>query len=162
MQFPILSVILFLPLAGALGAVALPRMAGWGWALLVALADLAACVWLIFQFSAGTGGMQFVESHPWLPEIGINYALGVDGVNLFLLALNALLTAVALGASFLWYAPVTARANISAAAAAEHRYDGRLSRDQPVPLLCLLGADARSRLSAAGDVRRNRGGLTRP
>ena len=43
--------------------------------------------------------MQFAENQPWLPQIGINYALGVDGINLFLLALNALLTAVALGAS---------------------------------------------------------------
>jgi NADH-quinone oxidoreductase subunit M len=44
--------------------------------------------------------MQFAESHPWLPQIGVNYALGVDGISLFLLALNALLTLVALGASF--------------------------------------------------------------
>ncbi len=99
MQFPILSVILFLPLAGAIGAAALPRMAGWGWAMLAALADLALCIWLIVQFAAGVGGMQFTESHPWLPQIGINYALGVDGINLFLLGLNALLTVVALGAS---------------------------------------------------------------
>ncbi len=100
MQFPILSVILFLPLAGALGAVALPRMAGWSWAVVTAVVDLAVCVWLILLFVSGTSGMQFAESRPWLPEIGINYALGVDGINLFLLALNALLTLVALGASF--------------------------------------------------------------
>ncbi|MGO8949711.1 MAG: complex I subunit 4 family protein [Ktedonobacterales bacterium] len=99
MQIPILSVILFLPLAGAIGAIILPRMAGWGWAGLTALADLACCVWLITQFASGTSGLQFTESYPWLPQIGINYALGVDGINLFLLALNALLTLVALGAS---------------------------------------------------------------
>jgi NADH-quinone oxidoreductase subunit M len=99
MQYPILSVILFLPLVGAAGAVALPRMAGWSWAFLLTLLDLACCVWLMTQFRAGATGMQFAENYPWLPQIGINYAVGVDGINLFLLALNALLTAVALGAS---------------------------------------------------------------
>jgi NADH-quinone oxidoreductase subunit M len=99
MQFPILSVILFLPLAGAIGAAALPRMAGWSWAFLLTLLNLAGCIWLITQFTAGATGMQFAENHAWLPQIGINYAVGVDGINLFLLGLNALLTAVALGAS---------------------------------------------------------------
>jgi NADH-quinone oxidoreductase subunit M len=99
MQFPILSIILFLPLAGAIGTAALPRMAGWYWAVLAAVADLACCIWLVAQFASGATGMQFAESHPWLPQIGVNYALGVDGISLFLLALNALLTLVAVGAT---------------------------------------------------------------
>jgi NADH-quinone oxidoreductase subunit M len=99
MQFPILSIILFLPLVGAIGAAALPRMAGWSWAFLLTLVDLACCIWVMTQFAAGATGMQFAEHQPWLPQIGINYAVGVDGINLFLLGLNALLSAVALGAS---------------------------------------------------------------
>jgi NADH-quinone oxidoreductase subunit M len=99
MQFPILSIILFLPLAGAIGTAVLPRMTGWYWAVLATLADLACCTWLVAQFASGATRMQFAESHPWLPQIGVNYALGVDGISLFLLALNALLTLVALGAS---------------------------------------------------------------
>jgi NADH-quinone oxidoreductase subunit M len=99
MQFPILSIILFLPLAGAIGTAALPQMAGWYWAVVAAVADLACCIWLVAQFASGGAGMQFAESHPWLPQIGVNYALGVDGISLFLLVLNALLTLVALGAS---------------------------------------------------------------
>jgi NADH-quinone oxidoreductase subunit M len=99
-SFPILSAILFLPLLGAVGALLLPRTAGWAWALLTALADLALCLWLVSQFSATTAGFQFAETRPWLPGFGISYSLGVDGVNLFLLALNALLTVVALGASW--------------------------------------------------------------
>ncbi|HEU5438101.1 MAG TPA: NADH-quinone oxidoreductase subunit M [Ktedonobacterales bacterium] len=99
-SFPILSVILFLPLAGAIGALLLPRMAGWWWALLVALADLALCLWLITQFTMNGAGMQFAELRDWLPGLGVSYALGVDGVSLFLPALNALLTAVAVGASW--------------------------------------------------------------
>lgn len=99
-SFPILSVILFLPLLGAVGSLLLPRMAGWGWALLTALADFALCIVLFARFARGVSGFQFTEHHPWLPGFGVNYALGVDGVNLLLVGLNALLTIVALGASY--------------------------------------------------------------
>lgn len=98
--FPILSAILFLPLLGAVGALVLPRTAGWVWALAATLADLALALVLLTQFSLAAPGFQFAESAPWLPGFGINYALGVDGVSVFLLALNALLTAVALGSSW--------------------------------------------------------------
>ena len=99
-SFPILSVILFVPLAGAVGAALLPRAAGWGWALLAALVDLALSILLITQFALGTSGFQFAEHHDWLPGLGVSYALGVDGVSLFLVGLNALLTVIAVGASW--------------------------------------------------------------
>jgi NADH-quinone oxidoreductase subunit M len=98
--FPILSVILFLPLLGAVGAAVLPRMAGWGWALLVSAADLALWIWLLTQYVTGTAGFQFAEHQPWLPGFGISYALGVDGLSIFLVGLNALLTLIAVGASW--------------------------------------------------------------
>jgi NADH-quinone oxidoreductase subunit M len=98
--FPILSAILFLPLLGGAGALVLPRTAGWIWALLVAVADFALCVWLFTLFSPSTGGFQFAEHQPWLPGLGVSYAVGVDGISLFLIGLNALLTIVALGASW--------------------------------------------------------------
>ncbi len=99
MSFPILSVILFLPLLGAVGAVLLPRVAGWAWALIVALADLALCVWLVAVFAPGQSGFQLAERAPWIPGLGIDYSVGVDGINLFLVGLNALLTVVAVAAS---------------------------------------------------------------
>lgn len=100
LQLPVLTVILFLPLLGAAGALFLPRMAAWGWALLWALVDLGVCIWLVTAFKPQAAGLQFVESQPWIPGFGVNYALGVDGLNLFLVGLNALLTVVALGASW--------------------------------------------------------------
>jgi NADH-quinone oxidoreductase subunit M len=99
-EFPILSMVLFIPLVGALGAALLPREFGWGWSLACAVADLGLWSVLATQFSSGTPGMQFAERAPWLPDLGISYALGVDGVSLFLLGLNALLTVVAVGASY--------------------------------------------------------------
>jgi NADH-quinone oxidoreductase subunit M len=100
MNFPLLSIILFLPLAGVLGAALLPRVAGWVWALAFALADLAAALLVLPQFDPNASGFQLAEHAAWLPDAGINYALGVDGLSLFLIALNALLTAVAVGASW--------------------------------------------------------------
>jgi NADH-quinone oxidoreductase subunit M len=99
-QFPVLTLILALPLAGAAAAAVLPRTAAWGAALLAALADLALAGWLVANFNPGTGHAQFTEAQPWAPAFGITYALGVDGLSLFLIALNTLLTVVAVGASY--------------------------------------------------------------
>ncbi|MGH2518089.1 MAG: NADH-quinone oxidoreductase subunit M [Ktedonobacterales bacterium] len=99
-QFPILSQILFVPLLGMAGALVLPRRAAWGFALLAAVLDFALCVWLFIQFAPGQSGFQFAERQDWLPGFGVSYALGVDGINLFLVGLNALLTIVALAASW--------------------------------------------------------------
>lgn len=97
-QFPILSVIVFMPIAGALIALLLPRGVAWGWGLAVTLADLALALALIPQTPL-SGGYAFVERMNWLPEIGISYSMGVDGLSLFLVSLNALITLVALVAS---------------------------------------------------------------
>ena len=99
-MFPLLSLIIFLPLVGAVGTLGLPRMAGWFWALLFAVGDLAAALSLVPFFNVNASGFQFTEHAPWLGDAGISYALGVDGLSLFLIALNALLTAVAVGASW--------------------------------------------------------------
>jgi NADH-quinone oxidoreductase subunit M len=100
-DFPVLSAILFVPLLGAVGALLLPRLAGWGWALLASLVDLALALSLIPRLNAGTTHMLAINEHlPWLPDAGINYNVSADGINLFLLGLNALLTLVAVGASF--------------------------------------------------------------
>ncbi len=97
-QFPMLSVIVFMPVAGALFALLLPRGVAWGWGLAVALADLALALALIPQTPL-SGGYAFVERMNWLPELGISYSLGVDGLSLFLVSLNALIALVALIAS---------------------------------------------------------------
>ena len=43
-----------------------------------------------------TPGMQFGESHRWLPEYGIAYKLGIDGICLWLVMLTTFLTPLAL------------------------------------------------------------------
>jgi NAD(P)H-quinone oxidoreductase subunit 4 len=52
-------------------------------------------LYLLTQFNLNSGGMQFSEYHNWLPQIGLSYSLGVDGLSLPLLILNGFLTGIA-------------------------------------------------------------------
>lgn len=98
-QFPLLTAIIATPFIGAAIAIILPRRLVWEWSVVVAAVELALSLALIPLFSVSTAGFQFVEHDRWLPELGVSYSLGVDGLSVFLLGLNALLTLVALIAS---------------------------------------------------------------
>ena len=101
MDFPLLTVIVFLPLAGSVLAAILggrPGVARWT-AALVAAVDLALVAWLVARFDT-TVGMQFVENVAWVPQVGISYHLAVDGMSLAMVALSALLTLLAVVASW--------------------------------------------------------------
>jgi NAD(P)H-quinone oxidoreductase subunit 4 len=63
-------------------------------ALAIAAAIFLVTVWLGFQFDITNPGMQFQESLPWIPQIGLTYKLGVDGLSFPLLALGSLLTLI--------------------------------------------------------------------
>jgi NAD(P)H-quinone oxidoreductase subunit 4 len=56
-------------------------------------------LWLVSQFDLSNPTFQFRESLPWLPYLGLNYELGVDGLSLPLLGLNSLLTWIAIYSS---------------------------------------------------------------
>ncbi|HVE14831.1 MAG TPA: NADH-quinone oxidoreductase subunit M [Elusimicrobiota bacterium] len=100
---PILSLITFLPLAGSLailfipkekaGAVRATAIAATGAAFLLSLLALA-------QFEPGgpqldAVRMQFVERYSWIPTFDIHYYLGVDGLSLPLIVLTTLLSLLA-------------------------------------------------------------------
>ena len=103
MESHILTLILCTPLAGALvvalagkGNSRLIRGAG----LLFSVLAFAASVWLFVAFDGSRSDMQFVESAPWIPRLGVSYHLGVDGLSLLLIVLTTFLTPVALLASW--------------------------------------------------------------
>ena len=87
-----LSIILFLPLACAIVVALLPPRLGRSAVLAGPLLVLAYVVAMLIDFDPG-GGLQYVTNDEWIPELGIHYSLGVDGLNLFMIAL----TAIALG-----------------------------------------------------------------
>jgi NADH-quinone oxidoreductase subunit M len=85
-----LSIVIFLPLAaGALGAL-LPGRTGRWLVLAAAVGVLAYACFLIADFDRGRAGLQYVTDDEWISELGIRYQLGIDGLNLFLVALTAL------------------------------------------------------------------------
>ncbi|NJO39274.1 MAG: NADH-quinone oxidoreductase subunit M [Cyanobacteria bacterium CRU_2_1] len=56
-------------------------------------------IWLLTQFDIHNPGLQFREYLPWIETLGLNYELGVDGLSIVLLALNSLLTWIAIFSS---------------------------------------------------------------
>ncbi len=101
--FPMLSLITFLPLAGALIILFIPREkvgAIKSWAFAVSVADFAISLALYFTFQSDSAQMQFVEHVPWIESLGISYHLGVDGISLFLVLLTTLLSPIAILSSW--------------------------------------------------------------
>jgi NADH-quinone oxidoreductase subunit M len=101
-----LSVLVWLPLAGGILA-ALAARGEYGGrragaiSLLFSLGALGLAIALIVDFESGQSGLQHVEDFTWISELGIHYRLGVDGINLFLIALTALLWTAATAWSLL-------------------------------------------------------------
>jgi NADH-quinone oxidoreductase subunit M len=104
----ILSLIVFLPLAGALlallagGSGDRPDREGLvkNLALAVSLLTFAATLFLWWRFDPSSADYQFVERHAWIPAFGIQYLIGVDGISLFLVVLTGFLTPLALLSSW--------------------------------------------------------------
>ena len=93
----ILSLTLWLPFAAAGLLILFPKTATnaiKGFGLLASLATFVASLGIVGAFRDGVGSMQLVESHSWIPQWGISYALGVDGISLWLVLLTTLLTPV--------------------------------------------------------------------
>ena len=98
-----LSWLIFLPTLGAAAVLAAPRSRDGlvRWLGLVAGAVTLLLALRLFQlFDATVAGMQFVERRPWVPSLGIAYAVGVDGISLLLVLLTAVIFPVALLSSW--------------------------------------------------------------
>src|ERR1035437_7578541 len=99
----LLSIVLFLPLAGATLLLFLPKdnkdLIRW-MANLVGFAGFAVSVPLALWFDSSADGFQFVEKSKWIPSIGASYALGIDGISLLLIMLTTVLGFVAILSSW--------------------------------------------------------------
>jgi NADH-quinone oxidoreductase subunit M len=91
----LLEVVLFLPLAGFLIALLIPRsspQASRVWALLASLATFVLSLGLLAWFDRGTSGEQFSVDLPWIPSPDIHFAISANGVSLWLVLLSTFLT----------------------------------------------------------------------
>jgi NADH-quinone oxidoreductase subunit M len=101
MQFPILTSLVVLPIAGAACLFLVrdderhaPLVRNI--ALVVSALVFADTLLLWSRFNAASGDFQFIERHAWIPTFGISYVVGVDGISLLLLVLTGFLTPLAL------------------------------------------------------------------
>src|SRR5262245_6107894 len=69
-------------------------------ALIITILTFAFSLHLVAHFNSATSDFQFLVNEEWIPSIGINYTMGVDGISLFLILLTALLTPLAVLASW--------------------------------------------------------------
>lgn len=102
-DLPLLSIMVFTPLAGALAGLLIPAerertIKIYATAVAAVPLVLAAAMWAAFD--PGTPGFQFKEYVPWVPSLGIAYSLGVDGISFSLIVLSALVFFLAFLASF--------------------------------------------------------------
>ncbi len=103
-SWPILSVVTFLPLLGALFIAFLSedeagvRNARWV-ALWTTLITFAISLILVWRFDPGSADFQFLEKRPWLGG-AINYAMGVDGISLPFVILTTALMPISILASW--------------------------------------------------------------
>jgi NADH-quinone oxidoreductase subunit M len=86
-----INVLLWAPLAFGLVGLFLPRRAVGPWAVLGSVVTLGVAIAIAFDFNSGTSGLQHAVSEPWISGLGVDYSLGVDGLNLFLVLLTAVL-----------------------------------------------------------------------
>jgi len=98
-----LSLILFTPLAGALILLLVNKenVSAIRWiANAVALVGFVISVPLWFWYNPGSGEFQFVERLPWIPSIGAEYFLGVDGLSALLILLTTMMGFIAILSSW--------------------------------------------------------------
>ncbi len=104
--FPLLSLVTWLPLVGVLVIMSVrgdeatvAANARWTalWTTLIVFV-LSLVLWV--KFDKADGGFQFVETAAWLPQWGINYKMGVDGISVLFVLLSTALTPICILASW--------------------------------------------------------------
>ena len=102
MNLPWLTILTVVPLFGGIMVVGLgaeQRRLARGLALAFSLVGLAGALCLWEHFNAASGDLQFVERHDWVPSLGIQYFLGVDGLGLLMVMLTAIVVPLSILAS---------------------------------------------------------------
>ena len=105
---PLLSIVIWLPVAGALLLLLIGNKDGarddvmrkLTFAISLMTLTAATMLWAGFNGSATADEFQFVERVPWIPAFGIEYYLGIDGISLMLIVLTSFLTPIALLSSW--------------------------------------------------------------
>ena len=99
MNMPILTLLVALPFAGGAAVLLTGRdrasLTRW-LALGISLVTFVLSLMMWAQFDSTQGGYQLEEVHSWMPDFGISYHVGIDGISLLLVVLTTFLTPIAL------------------------------------------------------------------
>ncbi len=103
-EFPWLTSIILLPLVAAVVIPLIPDKEGktvrW-YAMSVAIADLALMIYAFWQsYNFKSCAFQLVEKYPWVPQLGLNWAVAVDGLSMPLVLLTGLINTLAIFAAW--------------------------------------------------------------
>jgi NADH-quinone oxidoreductase subunit M len=99
----ILTIVTFLPLLGVLIILYIPRVYQETikvTALITSFVTFLVSLYLYFNFDPSLSVMQFEIIRNWIPALGINYHLGIDGISLFLVLLTTFLATLAIFSSW--------------------------------------------------------------
>jgi NADH-quinone oxidoreductase subunit M len=98
-NFPILTALVFWPAIGAALVAVVPKsreeiakVIGFAFAAVEAI----LAVFMLVDFKVANAGFQFVTRQDWIPDFGISWHLGVDGISLFLVLLTAVIFPIAM------------------------------------------------------------------
>jgi NADH-quinone oxidoreductase subunit M len=99
----ILTIIIFTPAVGA-ALILFFNRAGLrsirSFALIITILTFVFSLHLVTYFDSSVADFQFAVNAPWIPSLGINYEIGVDGISLFLILLTTVLTPLSILASW--------------------------------------------------------------
>ena len=153
-----LSLLIWIPAASALiGAIAGGRRTPGALALLGSLGSLGIAIALVAGFNGHAGQLTHVIDVVWIRSLGVHYKLGLDGLNLFLVALTTFVFSLSLLAANRreWERPETLLPAARRRAVGRAR---RLPRPGPGAVHRLLRPDADPLLPADRHLRRRRTG----
>src|SRR5579863_10302102 len=89
-----------IPLLGAIVVALLPVRFAKLTALLFTVVDLVWVIVMATQFNPSGATFQFAQAYSWIPQFGVHYAVGVDGIALVLIGMTAVLMPVVILASW--------------------------------------------------------------
>jgi NADH-quinone oxidoreductase subunit M len=87
----LITITIFIPLLGAIAVSIWPRGNFRGVALIFNVISAASALGLWQDFNTALAGLQLVERHAWIPLVGAEYVVGVDGLSLLLVLLTSLI-----------------------------------------------------------------------
>jgi len=102
-NFPWLTILTLMPLIGGIVIVGLDseqKRFARALALVISLSGLSMALVLWGSFQSSSGDLQFQERYSWIPTLGVEYHVGIDGLGLLMVLLSAIVVPMALLASW--------------------------------------------------------------